>query len=119
MKNKDRLVNSLRLLSMDPSGFPDFFEDFVDIPFEVLDSFRNSFLLLPEIIENENLGKNVISNLIRISIFVNFIIGSENFCKSEERELYSKEYWIKIRDLSRMVLNDMGEEIAPPDPKFL
>lgn len=114
-----KLTESLKLLSLPYSEQAKFIPDFADIPFEVIDTFENAFLFLPELIENKQLSVSGLACLLRLHNMINLISSDPRLKDFTETEFESAKEWAMVRELARTCLTTIGEPIADPDPEYL
>ncbi len=123
MENENRyrrkVIESLRLLSLDYRDQISIFPSFVNAPFEVLDTFFNAFLLLPNLIESQQFCYEGIANLLRIRFLANMIINLENFDTITDAEFEVMEDWKLINSLAKETLYFFGEEVIEPNLDFI
>jgi hypothetical protein len=118
-KHYKKVIESLKLLSLPYEEQKHYFPDFVDIPYEILDTFDNAFLLLPKLIENDLFSNNGIAWLIRLHNTINLLASNPDFKDLEENQFRDNEEWNKIRGFSKEVLRHINEPIENPDPKYI
>lgn len=116
---KKKLTESLKLLSLTFKEQSLCLPDFVDVPFEVIDSYGNAFLLLPQIIEAGLINYPVIANLLRLHNLINFTANRPEFKDLEEAQFANSEEWNLVRALSRETLELMEEPLEKPDLKYI
>lgn len=114
-----QLVQSIKFLSLPYEEQEKYLPDFTDKPFEVIDGFDNAFLLFPSIIENMELSKKAIADIIRLRIFIDSASSTPELEDIEEEQFKIHPEWNKIREFSKKVLQSMGEPWSEPDPKFI
>lgn len=114
-----RLVESLKLLSSSYSQQKNYFPDFVDLPFELSDTYHNNFLLLPRLIQNSFFTYEIIANLMRLENMLNSIMCNPLFDDIDEKVFLENEEWDKIRKFSTDILCQIGESVTSPDSKYI
>ena len=114
-----KIVASLKLLSLPYEEQVKYFPDFVDVPFEVLDTFYNAFLLLPQQIEDGEFNYAVIANLLRLNNMINAISCNSDLQNLEEEQFNSSIEWKKVREFAKEVLCVMNEPIEKPEKDFI
>lgn len=119
LEHKKKLTESLKLLSLTFEEQSQCFQDFVDVPFEVIDDYGNAFLLLPPLIEADFFNYATIANLVRLHNLINFTANRPEFKDLEEDQFANSEEWNIVRRLSRETLQLMGEPIEKPDLKYI
>lgn len=114
-----KITESLKLLSLNFNEQRKYFPDFVDIPFEILDTFENAFILLPQLLESNKIACNVIPNLLRLHSLINLELNNPEFEKLEGEKLCNSEDWNRIRDISKETIELMGELLEKPDSDYI
>src|SRR5688500_8460327 len=104
-----KVIESLKLMSLPYEEQKLYFPDFVEIPFEVLDTFDNAFLLMPKLIENGLFSNKGIAWVLRLHNTINLLASNPNFKDLEEGQFRDNEEWDKIREFSKEVLRQLGE----------
>lgn len=117
--NYKQISESLKLLVLPYEEQKSYFLDFVDLPFELLDTYHNAFLLIPNLIENKYYDYDVIANLIRLENIITFTINNPSFDSMDETVLIGNEDWNRIRNLSKEILKQMNEPIEKPDRNYI
>lgn len=115
----ERTVASLNLLSLPYPDQKSYFETFVDVPFEVLDTYHNVMLQLPKLIEENKLSNLAIASLLRLSNLINFFSSNPELKNLEEQQFSEAPEWNKIREMARQTLEIMNEPITDPDKKYI
>ncbi len=112
------LVESLKLLA---SPFPqqvNALPEFVDVPFEVLDNFMNSFLLMPQLIENGFINNSATAAIIRCyNISFMTLLGNEEIMSLTALEKDDK--WERARSLALIALKELKETPSEADLKHI
>lgn len=114
-----KVIESLKLLSLSYEKQKTLFPDFVDVPFEILDTFENAFLLLPSLIENTLFSYNSIAYLLRLH---NIIIITSQIPKFKDLNEHQFQYsleWEKIREMSKDALKQIGEPLSTPNTEYI
>lgn len=114
-----KITESLKLLSLNFNEQKEYFPDFVDIPFEILDTFENAFILLPQLLESNKITYNVVPNLLRLHSLINLELKSPEFENLEVEKLCNSESWNRIRDMSKEIIKLMGESYEKPDSDYI
>ena len=114
-----KVVEALKLLSLPYEDQKKYFENFVDIPFEVIDTFDNSFLLLPQLIEGDKFSLLAVASLIRLHNMINFATKNPHLKDLSEDQFSSAQEWNQIRELSKQTLLLIGESIEKPDSNYI
>ncbi|MBP6447183.1 MAG: hypothetical protein WAT22_12145 [Saprospiraceae bacterium] len=114
-----KITESLKLLSLNFKEQKAYFPDFVDIPFEILDTFENAFMLLPQLLESNEIAYDVVPNLLRLHYLIIMELKKPEFEKLNVEKLCNSDEWNSIRNMSKEILKIMGEPIEKPDPNFL
>lgn len=117
--NYKKLIESLKLLSITYLEQKSFFPDFVDLPFELSDTYHNVFILLPELIEEKLFTYEVISNLMRLEIMLNRIMNDPSYDNLNEQKFLENKEWSNVRSLAKKILNQNGELLAKPDSNYI
>ena len=108
------IVTSLELLSLKFEEQQKEFPEFVDVPFEVLDTFHNALLHLPKLIEENRFENHVIASLLRLQNIINFTASNPKFKDLEEEQFKVSDEWNKVRRMAKETLQIMGEYPATP-----
>lgn len=77
--NYSKIIESLKLLALPYKKQKEYFPSFVDIPFEILDTFSNSILPLPTLIEEEFFSFKEIAYLLRVKNLITIIVENPSF----------------------------------------
>ena len=115
-----KIIESLKLIGT--SDFEDtksYFPDYVDLPFEVLDTYHNAFLLIPDLIDNNQFSNNTIANLIRLEILLNIIIKKPDFEHLNYEQLVNTKEWQTIINLAKETLDLIGIPLDKPDLDYI
>ena len=99
------LVESLKLLAASFEEQRNLLSDFADITDDVISSFENAFLLLPEIIESGKLDNISISYILRTFNWMSWSI------RNADLDDFSSKEWDKVRNLAREALVKMNIQI--------
>jgi hypothetical protein len=95
-----KILESLKLLSMPFSEQKSFFPKFLDIPFEVIDTFDNVFLQLPKLVEEGFFSNTEIASLLRLNNMLNFTLSKSNFENLDEEQFSNHKDWNRIREMA-------------------
>lgn len=95
-----KLEESVKLLSLPFSEQKKRFPEFVDIPFEILDSFENQFMVLPDLVESGCLSHQGIANLIRLHNLIGFTSSNQVLKDLDEQQFEFAPEWQKVRKLA-------------------
>jgi hypothetical protein len=98
------LVENLKVLTLSLNEQKALLPEFVGVQDEVINSFFEAFLLLPQLIENGYLSLKSVAAILRL---YNKIETSSPDIRDEDLE--------KIRDLARISLIELGEPTSKPD----
>lgn len=118
-KNYKKITESLKLMSLSYQEQKAYFPDFVDVPFEVLDTFDNAFLLLPNLIESGSFNNEGIAFLIRLNNLIRVRANNPLFKNLDENQFSESQEWQELRNLSKETLRKLGEPIESPDSKYI
>lgn len=116
---KNKLIASLKLLSLPYSEQEQYFEDFVDKPFEIIDSFDNAILHLPKLIENGEFNYQSIASILRLQNLINITASNPKFKDLEIEQFKKSKEWNKVREFARETISIIGETLENPNPKFI
>lgn len=114
-----KIAESLRLLVSPRSTVSALFEPFVDVPFEVLDAYRNAFVLTPRLVEQGVFTHPLIADLIRLEIFVSQLLRIIDADESEGFGASVARLSESIRHLAERLLDALDEPHAPVDMRFV
>lgn len=95
------------------------FPAFVDTPNEVIDAYYNSFLLLPDLVNDAMFSNSVLAELIRIQNYISIVMAQSSVQAIEEKEVDSNKEWIILRSMSKNVLELLDEPMVPPDMNYI
>lgn len=98
-------VESIKMLSLSKKKQQHQFPSFVDTEIELISTFEDAFVLIPELIENNLLGNETIANVIRCYILMKISMDNETGNSISEND------WGKIRSLAREILSDIEKNI--------
>ena len=96
----EKINESIKLLSLPYEEQKGKFPSFVDVPFEILDTFDNSFLIFPNLVENGMFTYKVIAMILRLHNIINFTISNPNFKDLEVEQFSNHVEWDRIRNLA-------------------
>lgn len=123
MKKEDlhfkKITESLRLLVAPNATVSALFEPFADIPFEVLDTYRNAFILTPRLVEQGVFSYPQIADLIRLEIFVSQLLRIIDADESEGFGASVARLSESVRHLAERLLDTLDEPHAPVDMRFV
>ena len=111
------LVESLRLLASSYENQLSYLPDFVDIQDEVVTTFGDTFLLLPQLIESDFLSMKAIASIVRCFNWMDMTVRNESI--SDLESFKNHESWQKVRLFADKALEDMGEEKKKPDLSYI
>ncbi len=114
-----KIVESLKLLSLPFNEQKKYFPVFVDVPFEILDTFDKAFLLLPKVIEARKVKYDAIANLLRLHHLINSVVNNSDFQHMMEEQINEYKEWIKIRELAKEILQIMKEMLDFPNIEYI
>ncbi len=116
---RTKIIESIKLLALPYSEQIICFPDFVDVPFEVLDTFGNNFLVLPQLIENHCFSYQGIAWLLRLNNLINMLVNDIELKNLEEEQFKNHPKWKSLRLMARDTLIELGEEIGKPNRKYI
>lgn len=119
MNQYKKITESLKLLSLSFEEQLKCFPEFVEVPFEVIDTFDNAVLQLPSLIETGKLDKTVIASILRLQNMINFTSSNPNFKDLDDEQFKLSDEWNKVREMARDTLQIMGESLGKPDPNYI
>ncbi|RNC83389.1 MAG: hypothetical protein ED557_11910 [Balneola sp.] len=102
------LVESLNLLASSYENQKNSLPDFTEVKDEIIASFGDAFLLLPQLIEQDFLSKKAIASIIRCFNWME--LAARNDSVSDLESFINHETWSKVRELAGEALKDMNEE---------
>lgn len=114
-----RLIASLQLLAQDYEKQKKLFPKFVDIPFEILDTFEKSFQMLPILLENKIMDCEVVPSILNLHNLVNLELKNPNFDLEEAEVLCNSKSWQNLRLMAKNILIQLNEPIEIPNVKYL
>lgn len=114
-----KIAESLKLLSLPYDEQVQCLPDFVDAPFEVLDTFYNAFLLMPSLIEDEIFTYQAIAEILRLHNLIEMTARNPDLSDLDEVQFSTFEEWNKIREMASEIVLMLGENQGKPDPKFI
>ena len=114
-----KIVESLKLLSLPFDEQIQFFPEYVDVPFEIFDTFEKSFMLLPQVLESDKITYQAVPNLLRLHNFINMELRNPDFDILEAEKLCNSREWNIIRELSKEILELMNEPLSKPNPTYI
>ncbi len=105
------LISSLRLLSLSYKEQKKYFPDFVDVPFEILDSYCHAFLLIPVLVENEMFSYKQISMMLSLNFKINSLLQSPFYLDAKtDQDIINLSDWKTIADISKEILVLMKQD---------
>lgn len=107
------LIESLKLLALSYEEQKKSLPDFADVPEDVVSSFENSFLLLPNLIEKDMFSNSGLASLLRVYNSIQWCV------RNVDLDDFANEEWNKVRNLSKETLKLMGEPIEKPDMDYV
>ncbi|WP_333662228.1 hypothetical protein [Chishuiella changwenlii] len=113
-----KITESLKLILLTFEEHKKCLPTFVDIPFEVLDTFENAFYLLPQLLEASKIYCVVIPNLLRIHNLINLNIYNNDFDSISYDELYNSEEWCTMKKLAKEALITLNEPLEKPSNNY-
>lgn len=114
-----KIIESLKLLSLPFDEQEKCFPEFVDVPFEVIDTFENAILQLPILIEFGCFDNKIIASLLRLQNLINLILNNPMFKDLDSEQFRIDEEWRKVRVMARDTLQIMGEPLGKPDRNYI
>ena len=110
MENHYRIViESLKLLASSLEEQESYLPDFADVPDDVISSFENAFLLLPVLVERNELTKESIVSILRLNNKVQWCL------RNLDLDDFSNTEWNNIREMAKDTLQVIGEPAGKPD----
>ena len=119
MDHYKNITESLKLLSLSFEEQVKYFPHFVDVPFEVIDTFGNAVLLLPGVIESGKLGKKAIASILRLRNVINITLSNPDFKDLDDEQFKVSDEWDKVREMAKDTLQLMGEPLGKPDLNYI
>ncbi len=113
------IIESIKLLALPYEQQSEYFPSFVDTPFEILDTFENAFLLLPQLVEENYFSNNGIASLLRIHNWIAMVCSKPVLKDLDENQFDNHSDWKKLRDLAKEAIIAMGEPIEKPNKDYL
>lgn len=103
------IVETLKILAASLENQKKYLPEFADVQEDVISSFENAFLLLPQLIENGRFSNNSIASLLRL-------YNKAQWClRNISEDDFSNEEWNKVREMAKVTLSFMGEPLDTPD----
>ncbi|MFY0256511.1 hypothetical protein ACDQ55_21465 [Chitinophaga sp. 30R24] len=107
------LIESLKLLACSYDEQKLLLPNFVDVQDEVLNTFYESFLLLPVLIESNYMSMRAIAAIVRLN---NWITLTEQDGASMNLISFKEgSEWNKVRALAKKALDELNEGLTLPD----
>ncbi len=107
------LIESLKLLASPYEKQASYLPGFTNIKDEVISTFADAFLLLPQLIENDLLSRQAIAATIRCFNWMEMCERDNSI--SDTASFKQHENWQKVRLFAAKVLNAMNEDNGKPD----
>lgn len=114
-----KIIECLKLLSLSFEEQKTYFPEFVEVPFEIIDTFDNAVLQLPNLVEIGRLDNKAIASLLRLQNMMNFTSSNPKFKDLEDEQFRMSDEWNKVREMARDTLQIMGEPIGKPAPNYI
>ncbi len=114
-----KITESIKLLSLSFDEQVKNFPEFVEVPFEVIDTFDNAVLQLPLLIELDNFENKSIASLLRLQNLINFTSSNPKFKYLDDEQFRISDEWNKVREMARETLKLLGEPDEKPDINFI
>ena len=109
----ETLIESLKLLAATYETQVSVLPDFVDLVFEVVDTYENAFFLLPTIIRNDFLSKENIASLISLYFRVFSVYSNDDLCTLVE--FRNNERWNEVRQYAIDILKSLNISNSSPN----
>jgi len=97
-KNYYNLIDNLELLSSSYEKQRQSLPDFADAPDDIVSLFEDSFLLIPEMIENNMLTNDAIAWIVRTYNLMKYTIRNVGL------DAFDGEDWNKVREFAKKTL---------------
>ena len=107
------LVESLKLIAIPYEKQIKVLPNFVNAIDEIISTFYDSFLLLPQIIEEDLISKKAIAAILRCFNWIDLLSRKEGCLTTES--LKTDDSWEKVRNLAKKALEEMKVEVTIPD----
>lgn len=115
----ENLVESLKFLILSSDEQKKVLPPYTDMPFEVVDTYINAFILTPQLIDNERLTNEVVAHLIRIETDIRILENKLADPNISEEDFFTSRNWIKAQELAKKALLLMGESLDDLNIKFI
>lgn len=115
----NKVIESLKLLALPFEEQEKYFPEFVEVPFEVIDTFDNAVLQLPLLIELDNFDNKAIASILRLQNLINITSSNPKFKDLDDEQFRTADEWNKVREMARDTLQVMGEPIGKPDKNYI
>lgn len=102
------LIETIQVLALPYDQQKVMFPDFVDIPFEIIDDFCNSFSLLPVMVEQEMFSYPQLANILRLYNNVEWSSRRLELQDLDEKQFETHEDWNFVRKLAGEVLQQLN-----------
>ncbi|MEM6376683.1 MAG: hypothetical protein AAF705_00590 [Bacteroidota bacterium] len=113
MSHYSLLVNSLKLLNLPYEDQRKILPDFVsDIQDDIVSDFDNSFMLLPQLTEQEKVSYEAVKLILNCYVLIEMNLSNPEL---PERAFENHKSWARVRDLAKQALSEMKEELSHPD----
>jgi len=111
------LIESLRLLALDQKEQLEVLPGYTCATDEIISTFCDAFLLLPQIIERDFISRQAIASIVRCFNWIDLLSRQENLHNIEALDTH--EYWSKARGFARKALEDMHVKVEIPDLSYI
>lgn len=115
----NKVIESIKLLALPFEEQVKYFPEFVEVPFEVIDTFDNAVLQLPLLIELGNFENKAIASILRLQNLINFTSSNPKYKDLDDEQFRMSDEWNKIREMARNTLQTMGKPIEKPDRSYI
>lgn len=110
------IVDSIKFLALPASGQKELLPSYVDVPFEVLDSFENAFLLLPQLVERSFFSNTALASILRLHTMVRMAGSHLEEIDPDGMNRTDHPILDEIREAARRILVLLNEPIVAPGP---
>jgi hypothetical protein len=114
-----KVIESVKLLALPFEEQLNYFPEFVEVPFEVIDTFDNALLQLPLLIESGYFEKRCIASLLRLQNLINFTSSQTQFKDLEVEQFKMAEEWNKVRQAAKETLRILEVPLEKPDAYYI
>ena len=108
----ESLVDSLRLLAASADTQIDVLPNFVVVTDEIVSTFEDAFLLLPQLERRSMVSPEAAEAVRRVDAWLDEIPDDGSI--ADASTLATHEFWARGRELARRALISMNEKIVPP-----